>query len=140
MHNKELLSIVWAFEVWWPYLEGNSFPVEVMSDHCNLKYFMMAHDLNRHQTCWSLFLNWFVFTISHKPGRLSAGPDGLSCRPDHEVLYKCHDNASRTVLPVEQVAKRAVVLLMEQFGPSETVGRVATTQVIVADSTILEQI
>lgn len=85
VHDKELLSVVRAFEAWRPYLEGNPYPVDVFSDHHNLEYFMLAHDLNRRQAWWSIFLNCFVFCIHHWPGQLSAGPDGLSRHPDHEV-------------------------------------------------------
>ena len=42
VHNKELLLVVQTLEVWRPYLEGNSFPVEIFSDHWNLEFFMMA--------------------------------------------------------------------------------------------------
>ena len=87
-------------------MEGNLFSVEVFSNHLNLKYFMMARDLNWQQARWSLFLNCFVFVIQHQPGCLSAGLDGLSRRPDHKMPEGEHDNVRQKVLTEERVAKR----------------------------------
>lgn len=140
VHDKELLSVVRAFEVWRPYLEGNPFPVEVFSDHRNLEYFMTARDLSWRQARWSLFLNRFTFVIHHRPGRLSAGPDGLSRRPDHEVPRDARDNVQATVLGSEQVARRGVVVELGRCGQLEVVDKVAAVQAILADGDILERI
>lgn len=40
IYDKELLAIVQAFEEWRPELEGSSNPVEVITDHKALQYFM----------------------------------------------------------------------------------------------------
>ena len=39
-HDQELLAIVTAFKHWQHYLEGSFHPVEVLTNHSNLKYFM----------------------------------------------------------------------------------------------------
>ena len=39
VHNKELLAIFEAFKSWHHYLEGSTFPVDVITDHKNLEYF-----------------------------------------------------------------------------------------------------
>lgn len=33
VYNKELLAVIRACEEWWPYLEGNSHKMKVLSDH-----------------------------------------------------------------------------------------------------------
>ena len=43
-------------------------PVEVITDHKNLEYFISNKFLNRRQTWWSEFLFKFNFEIIYKPG------------------------------------------------------------------------
>ena len=38
-HNKELLAIFKAFKIWQYYLKGPVYPIDVIIDHKNLKYF-----------------------------------------------------------------------------------------------------
>jgi len=38
-HNKELLAIFEAFKIWWHYLEGLAYPINIVMDHKNLEYF-----------------------------------------------------------------------------------------------------
>ena len=40
IYDKELMAIIHAFKEWRPELEGSPTPVEVITDHKNLKYFM----------------------------------------------------------------------------------------------------
>ena len=40
IYNKELMTIICAFEEWCPELKGSSTSVKVITDHKNLKYFM----------------------------------------------------------------------------------------------------
>lgn len=46
VHDKELLAVVHALEIWRLYLEGNPHPIDIFSDHQNLEFFMTACDLN----------------------------------------------------------------------------------------------
>ena len=38
-HNKELLAIFKAFKIWWHYLEGQAYSIDIVMDHKNLEYF-----------------------------------------------------------------------------------------------------
>ena len=49
IYHKELLAIVWTFEEWRPHLEGLRHPIQVLSDHKNLEYFMSTKLLNCRQ-------------------------------------------------------------------------------------------
>ena len=40
IYDKELLAIVNALEQWRPELEGTELPIQVLTDHKALKYFM----------------------------------------------------------------------------------------------------
>jgi hypothetical protein len=62
-HDKELLAIFDAFKRWRHYLEGSTFPVDVVTDHKNLQYFSTAKLLTRRQARWSEFLSAFNLVI-----------------------------------------------------------------------------
>jgi len=49
IYYKELMAIVLAFEEWRPHLEGSRHPIQVLSDHKNLEYFMSTKLLNHRQ-------------------------------------------------------------------------------------------
>lgn len=78
IYDKELLTIIRAFELWRPELEGTEQPVTVLSDHKNLKYFMPTKLLSRRQARWSEFLSRFNFKITYRPGGLNRRADALT--------------------------------------------------------------
>ena len=47
IYDKELMAIICTFKEWRPELKGSSTPVEVITDHKNLKYFMLTKQLSR---------------------------------------------------------------------------------------------
>ncbi|KAH0615168.1 uncharacterized protein H6S33_000804 [Morchella sextelata] len=82
IYDKELLAIIRCFEEWRHRLEGAQFPIEVLSDHRNLEYFMTTKLLNRRQARWSEFLSRFDFVIQFRPGKQGTKPDALTRRSD----------------------------------------------------------
>ena len=80
IYDKELLAIVKAFEEWRLELEGTEKPVNVISNHKNLEYFMSTKSLNRRQVRWSEFLSRFNFKITYRKGVLNTAADALTCR------------------------------------------------------------
>jgi hypothetical protein len=74
IYDKELMVIVRAFEEWRPELEGVLHPIQVLSDHKNLEYFMLTKLLNRRQTCWAEYLPHFNFKIVYHPGKAGGKP------------------------------------------------------------------
>lgn len=80
IYDKELLAIIRCFEEWRPELEGAASPVQVITDHKNLEYFMSTRNLNRRQARWPEFLSRFNFHIMYRPGKLGAKPDSLTRR------------------------------------------------------------
>jgi len=77
-HDKELLAIFAAFTTWQHYLEGPTAPVDVVTNHKNLKYFSSTHMLTCHQAQWSEYLSQFNFIIHFHSGKLGAKPDALT--------------------------------------------------------------
>ena len=74
------MAIVRAFEEWRPELEGAAHPVQIITDHKNLEYFMTTKQLSRRQSRWNEFLSRFNFKISYRPGRHGGKPDALTRR------------------------------------------------------------
>ena len=48
-YDWELMSIVYALEMWRHYLQGSPFSTVILSDHKNLTYFRTTQKLNRQQ-------------------------------------------------------------------------------------------
>ncbi|KFY19162.1 hypothetical protein V493_08103, partial [Pseudogymnoascus sp. VKM F-4281 (FW-2241)] len=83
-HDQELLAIVRSFEQWRHYFEGSQYPIEVLTDHNNLKYFMETTALTRRQARWAQALSAYDFYIAYRAGKTNPA-DGPSRRPDYEV-------------------------------------------------------
>jgi len=83
IHDKEMLAIIRTLEEWRHFLEGATHPVEIWTDHKNLKYFMTAKKLNCRQARWFLHLARFDFLLHHRPRHAMGKPDALSRRADH---------------------------------------------------------
>ena len=82
VHDKELLAIFEAFKSWRHYLEGTPTPIDVITDHKNLKYFSTTKVLTQRQARWSEFLSQFNLVIHFCPGKLGTKPDALTRRWD----------------------------------------------------------
>ena len=82
-YDQELLAIVAAFKQWRHYLEDSLYPIEVLSDHNNLKGLMTKKKLNSRQARWAQVLAAYDFEIFHRPGAKNPA-DGPSRRPDYE--------------------------------------------------------
>lgn len=80
IYDKELLAIVRCFECWRPELQGAHYPITVITDHANLRYFMTTKQLSRRQVRWSEFLSQFQFAIKSVPGKDNRKPDSLTRR------------------------------------------------------------
>ena len=52
-HNQELLAIVAAFKQWRHYLERSLYPIEMLTDHHNLRGFMKLKELTPQQARWA---------------------------------------------------------------------------------------
>ena len=81
-HDKELLAIFEAFKIWWHYLKGPAYPIDVVMDHKNLEYFSTTKVLTRRQAQWSEYLSQFNLVIRFRPGCLSTKLDALTRRWD----------------------------------------------------------
>lgn len=55
--DQELFAIVYSFKHWRHYLEGSVHPIEVLSDHGNLRTFMKQPKLNGRQARWCMLFS-----------------------------------------------------------------------------------
>jgi len=81
IYDKELLAIVNALEQWRPELEGTELPIQVLTDHKALEYFMSTKKLTRRQARWALTLSKYNFQITYRPGKQNGKADALTRKP-----------------------------------------------------------
>jgi RNase H-like domain found in reverse transcriptase/Reverse transcriptase (RNA-dependent DNA polymerase)/Integrase zinc binding domain len=81
IYDKELLAIIRCFEEWRPDLEGSELPIQVLTDHKSLEYFMSTKRLTRRQARWAEFLAGYNFQITYRPGKDNQKADSLTRRP-----------------------------------------------------------
>ena len=98
IYDHELLAVIHTLKLWRHYLHGSPFLVQVFTDHKNLTYFRQPQALNRRQAWWLIDLADFDLKMIHVPGKLLAGPDALSRRPDL-LPTGDDDNTGVTLLP-----------------------------------------
>ena len=95
IYDKELMAIIRAFKEWRPELEGSTYPIDVITDHKNLEYFIFTKQLSRRQAHWSEFLSCFNYHITYCPGKAGGKPNALTCRSgdlpkERDTLDPCH--------------------------------------------------
>ena len=95
IHDKELLAIFEAFKIWQHYLEGPAYPIDIITDHKNLKYFSTTKVLTWRQAWWSKYLFQFNLVIRFHSGRLSTKLDALTRRWN---IYPKEGNTGYTIV------------------------------------------
>ena len=95
IYNKELIAIVCMFKEWRSELEGSTYPINVITDHKNLEYFMFTKQLSCHQACWSEFLSHFNYHITYCSEKAGSKLNALTCRSEDlpkekDTLDSCH--------------------------------------------------
>jgi len=90
IHDKELLAIVKALQDWRPYLADTEKPIQIYTDHKNLRNFVTMKQLNWWQVCWAEQLADYEFQIHYKKGNENGEADTLSRQPDHKEVKKIH--------------------------------------------------
>lgn len=83
IYDKELLTIIKAFEEQRLYFSGTNYEVQVYMDYKNLKYFTITKVLNVRQGRQLEFLLEFNFQIYYKKGSENVRVDALSKRADY---------------------------------------------------------
>ena len=95
IYDKELMAIICTFKEWCPELEGSTYPIDVITDHKNLEYFIFTKQLSCCQAHWSEFLSCFNYHITYSSGKAGSKPDALTHRSgdlpkERDTLDSCH--------------------------------------------------
>ena len=109
IYDKELLAIIRCFEEWRPDLEGSDLPVQVLTDHKSLEYFMTTKRLTRRQARWAEFLADYHFVITYRPGSQNQKADALTRRTGDRPTDATDDRQkemSRTILTADRIHPR----------------------------------
>ena len=80
-HDAELLSIIKAFKTWHHYLEGCKHEVLVLTDHNNLRQFIVTKSLSSRQVRWAQELSRYHFRIGYYQGKVNEAANALSHFP-----------------------------------------------------------
>jgi hypothetical protein len=80
IYDKELMAIIKALEECRPECEGAVYPLQLITDHKNLEYFITKKLLHRRQARWSKFLTQFDYEIVYRPGKSNGKADSLTRR------------------------------------------------------------
>ena len=122
IYDKELMAIVRCFEELRSELEGALHPIQVLSYHGNLEYFMSTKLLNRRQTQWAEFLYRFNFKIVYHPGKAGGKPDASRRRSedlpegvDERLQHMEHIVLKRKNLPKELLCLHAVFISLAEI-------------------------
>ncbi len=90
VHDKELLVIVKALQDWRPYLADTEKPIQIYTNHKNLRNFATTKQLNWQQVCWAEQLVNYEFQIHYKKSNENGEADALSKQSDHKGVKKIH--------------------------------------------------
>ena len=82
-HDRELLAIIRALQEFRHWLISSKYPIIVLTDHNNLRYFRTKQFLSPRQSRWTEFISHYDLTFRYRPGKQSSLPDRLSRRADH---------------------------------------------------------
>jgi transposase InsO family protein len=113
VHDKELLAIIESIVQWHYQFRDNEYPVDVVTDHRNLEYFMEKRQLGRRHARWWVFLNEYRLVIRYRPGIKAIRPDALSRREDY------HPEKGSSLLQSENPGN-FTALLPQGWGPDVT--------------------
>jgi RNase H-like domain found in reverse transcriptase/Integrase zinc binding domain len=76
VHERELLSIVYALKEWRPYLRGSRFVIK--TDHHPLRYMDTQSNLSKRQIRWMQTLQKYEYEIVYVQGKFNVVADALS--------------------------------------------------------------
>ena len=97
IHDKKLLTIVFAFKQWRHYLEGVREQVLVLTNHRNLSRFMITTKLILRQVRWAQELSRYNFIIDYRSNSKNSADD-LFRRSDHMKITEKEIEQNRQIL------------------------------------------
>ena len=107
------MIIVYVFEKWWSELKDIVFLIDMITDHKNLKYFIIIKKLSCCQAHWSKFLFCFNFKIVYCFRKASDKFDALTHQSENLSKERnnsdeCHLHQNQTVLKKHNLDKAVI--------------------------------
>ena len=141
IYDKELLAIVRCFEEWRPEaLSGSGTnPVQVLTDHKALEYFITTKKLSRRQARWAEYLSQFDFEITYRPGAANKKADALTRQGQRTKAIE-DPHLSQILLPASKLSTEvredlAIAPIEEfEFDPSTP----STPSILLTDRILIE--
>jgi hypothetical protein len=128
IYDMELMATIKALAEWRPECEGAAYPLQLITDHKNLEYFMTKKLSNRKQTRWFEFLTRGNYEIVYRPGKSNGKADALRRRPGHlpeggderlknmkQVVLKLHNLPEQLRILADEIPKRESPLIADLF-------------------------
>jgi hypothetical protein len=122
------MAIIKALEEWRPECEGAAYPLQLITDHKNLEYFMTKKLLHRRQARWSEFLTGFDYEIVYRAGKSNGKADALTRRPGdlpdggderlnhmEQVVLKPHNLPEQLRISANEMPGQEVPLISDLF-------------------------
>jgi RNase H-like domain found in reverse transcriptase/Reverse transcriptase (RNA-dependent DNA polymerase)/Integrase zinc binding domain/Retroviral aspartyl protease/Integrase core domain len=110
VYEREIYSVVAAFEHWDMHLKGTHVPVQVYTDHRSLEN-LKEQVLTPKQGRWFEFLCPFLYDVTWIPAAENAAADALSRRPDHD------EGSYHRRVAMTEVARRRHIESGSSLGP-----------------------
>lgn len=128
IYDKEMLAIIRCFEEWKPELmsAGPDTPIQVLTDHKSLEYFMSTKQLTRRQARWAELLSQYNFKITFRPGAKNGKADLLTrhVHEDEVSRAKLDPHLQQVLLKPENISQEVkddVGMVVATFeAPSQT--------------------
>jgi hypothetical protein len=112
------MAIIKVLEEWRPECEGAVYPLQLITDHKNLEYFMTTMLLNRRQARWSEFLTRLDYEIVYRPGQSNGKADAFTRRPGDlpEGRDERLKNMEQVVLKLQNLPEQLRIAANDMLG------------------------
>jgi hypothetical protein len=128
IYDQELIAIIKSLEEWRPECQGVAYPLQLITDHKNLEYFMTKNLLNQIQARWAELLTRFDYEIVYCPGKLNGKADALTNRPGdlpqggdeslknmEQVVLKPHNLPEQLMISANGIVGQEAALISDLF-------------------------
>jgi hypothetical protein len=113
IHDKELLAVIRALQLWRSELIGVQDKFIVLTDHRALEYFSTKRKLNARQARWAELMSQYHFELTYRPGTQNAAADALSRKTETTRTQKDKTERERHGILFRPVAENFTICVLE---------------------------
>lgn len=121
IHDKELLSIVTAFQEWRHYPKGSKEQIVINTDHKKVEYFISKESLllNQQQAQWAEYLSQFNFHIIYQLGTQGGKLNALSRKSEYYLEEGGSDQPVKEMFHPSQL----IISVLKKIKKESNIGR-----------------